>query len=218
VRANEDERLEAPIINLDKLHQFHQHSTNMNTAITTVADLPMPPEDVIAQRAKQILKIVDSVLTDQSPRTRARIAIAIESIASGSPWSQAVSGARLRWPVIQSLKRRPVFRELWQAAENAGEDTRARIRLELAHKHATNGTKKAVYHNGLVVGHITEWDHRLLEFLIKADNPDKFRDKHQQNAGNSGVQVMVQWNFGERPTEPKRVDADITPHDAANTP
>lgn len=46
-------------------------------------------------------------------------------------------------------------------------------------RRAVEGTQKPVYHNGKVVGYVTEYSDTLLIFLLKGARPQKYRDNAQ---------------------------------------
>jgi hypothetical protein len=46
-------------------------------------------------------------------------------------------------------------------------------------RRAIEGVEKPVYYRGEVVGHITEYSDALLMFMLKAEAPDKYREKIQ---------------------------------------
>src|SRR4051812_3390061 len=54
---------------------------------------------------------------------------------------------------------------------------------EEAYKRAVEGTQKAVYQGGELVGYHTETSDTLLIFLLKARAPEKYRDRYEPPAG-----------------------------------
>lgn len=50
-------------------------------------------------------------------------------------------------------------------------------------RRATEGTNKPVYWRGEVVGHVTEYSDTLLIFLLKANAPEKYRERVQIDHG-----------------------------------
>ena len=90
---------------------------------------------------------------------------------------------------------------LVNAARESGEAARRAKREEIAHKHAIEGTEKPVYQQGSLVGTIREFDHRLLEFLLKADNPAKYRDSAANVNVHNQVGVVVEWDFSPDPAK-----------------
>lgn len=61
------------------------------------------------------------------------------------------------------------------AAFAEAEQTAADVLEEEAKRRAHDGVEKAVYYQGEVVGHVTEYSDRLLERLLEARRPERFR-------------------------------------------
>lgn len=173
------------------------------THSSALEKLPQPesPEEklaleiAISERGKNLKKLVDIVLHTVDARERARYVTAMTLLADGSHHLD-VTGSIPSWNhgQCQALKRHhPLFYKLWRAAEDAGDTARRVYREYLAHKHATEGVEKPVFQQGVEVGRIREFDHRLLEFLLKADNPAKYRDQSAQvNVQNNVVSRIVE--------------------------
>ncbi len=53
-----------------------------------------------------------------------------------------------------------------------------------AHRRAVKGYERPVYHNGALVGTVTEYSDRLLEVLLRANRPERFRER-------AGVEVTL---------------------------
>lgn len=68
----------------------------------------------------------------------------------------------------------PEFERLYQEAREDGNDT---IRAEV-HRRAITGVKRAIYHDGKVVGYKREYSDQLLMFLAKSRMPE-FKDAVQ---------------------------------------
>lgn len=84
-------------------------------------------------------------------------------------------GIKRRADVYDWQEHDPAFVAAFREAEvKATEflETEARVR-------ATDGTMKPVFHQGEVVGYIAEKSDNLLMFLLKARNPNKYRDRVQ---------------------------------------
>lgn len=70
-------------------------------------------------------------------------------------------------------KEDPDFEAAYQEARSDGDDV---IRAEI-HRRGVDGVKRAIYHDGKVVGHKQEYSDQLLMFLAKARMPQEFGDK-----------------------------------------
>ncbi len=66
----------------------------------------------------------------------------------------------------------PKFAEAWEVAREAAADV---LEAE-AFRRAVTGTNKGVYHQGVLVNTEKQYSDRLLELLLKANRPDKYRD------------------------------------------
>jgi hypothetical protein len=67
----------------------------------------------------------------------------------------------------------PEFEADYQAARADGDDV---IRAEV-HRRGVKGVKRAIYHDGKVVGHKQEYSDQLLMFLAKSRMPAEFGDR-----------------------------------------
>ena len=79
----------------------------------------------------------------------------------------------------------PDFSAQWDEAL----DTSMDILEDAAHERAVDGVEEDVYHKGIVVGQKLRYSDGLLTTLLKANNPDKYRD-------NSKLDVNVGGGFG----------------------
>lgn len=67
----------------------------------------------------------------------------------------------------------PSFEQAYQEARADGDDV---IRAEIKRR-GVDGVKRAIYHDGKVVGHKLEYSDQLLMFLAKARMPQEFGDR-----------------------------------------
>lgn len=70
-------------------------------------------------------------------------------------------------------KEDPEFEAAYQDARGDGDDV---IRAEV-HRRGVDGVKRAIYHDGKIVGHKQEYSDQLLMFLAKSRMPTEFGDK-----------------------------------------
>lgn len=73
------------------------------------------------------------------------------------------------------------------AMEEAIEVAIAKLENE-ARRRAVDGVDKPVYQQGQLVGHVTEYSDKLLEMLLRAHRPEKYRDN---NSTPGGVTVNI---------------------------
>lgn len=72
-------------------------------------------------------------------------------------------------------KEDPEFEKAYQEARADGDDV---IRAEI-HRRGVKGVKRAIYHDGKVVGHKMEYSDQLLMFLAKSRMPYEFGDRQR---------------------------------------
>jgi hypothetical protein len=67
------------------------------------------------------------------------------------------------------------FREAWAKAKLIGKE----VLLAEATRRAFHGVEKPVFHQGVQVGTIREYSDRLLQFLLRALDPETFRERRE---------------------------------------
>src|SRR5215831_8149136 len=94
------------------------------------------------------------------------------------------------------------------------------VRVELleteARRRALVGTDKPVYQGGKLVGHIREYSDTLLIFLLKAERPEKYRERYEARIKGGDTQITFTLNLPRPPrvrlpetTEPKQFTIDL---------
>lgn len=105
----------------------------------------------------------------------------------------------------------PEFEKAYQEARGDGDDV---IRAEV-HRRGVDGVKRAIYHDGKVVGHKQEYSDQLLMFLAKSRMPEEFGDKqtvdhvHKFDGAAATLLNKLSGALGLPAPEPKMID--ITP-------
>ena len=90
------------------------------------------------------------------------------------------------------------FDAAWHEAIEAAADT---LELE-ARRRAVDGVEKPIFWQGEEVGSVREYSDSLLQFLLKGNKPDKFRDRASLDvAGSPGrpLEIKVVYEGGEGP-------------------
>jgi len=170
-------------------------SKNRKTSVIIQPDSP-DLQIAISERGKNLKKVIDHAMSRVNARVRAQIVITLEGLADGIHFLDVTGISGLTMPVINSyIRHYPIFRDLYHAARASGDEMRRAKREYIAHDHAVNGTDRPVYQQGVQVGIVREYDHRLLEFLLKADNPVKYRDSAAAVNINNQTQTIVTWDF-----------------------
>lgn len=82
------------------------------------------------------------------------------------------------------------FAALWAEAIE-----RAADRLEReAWRRAVEGTDKPVYQGGELVGYVREYSDTLMQTLLKATRPDKYRERQEvQHGGRVAIEYVNDW-------------------------
>lgn len=82
--------------------------------------------------------------------------------------------------VARTRSARPEFNEQLKHALEVREEARRERLEDLLYDRVVNGTVEDVYHNGLVVGEkVNHGPHTLLQFALKALDPDKYKDRSE---------------------------------------
>lgn len=108
-----------------------------------------------------------------TPQKRADFLAKLSETANVTIAARHVGVSRKR--MYDIYKNEPDFKELWDAALAEAVD----VLVDMAHKRAFQGTTKPVFHRGEVCGEIREYSDTLTIFLLKAHDPEKFRDNHK---------------------------------------
>lgn len=96
------------------------------------------------------------------------------------------------------------FRKAWALAQEESADE---LEAE-ARRRAMKGTKKPVYQQGKLVGHVQEYSDTLLIFLLKGNNPEKFRERSSvEHSGPAGGPIAVREVTVHLPPEPETDEA-----------
>jgi hypothetical protein len=188
-----------------------------------VSTLKLDMDIAIQERGENLEKLIKSILPATPPLARAMVVSTLELISDGCFWSDVLGITGLTQPVLNGyLRQHPLLIQVVDAAKFSGEMYRRAKREEIAHNHAVNGTDKPVYQQGKLVGVIKEFDHRLLEFLLKADNPGKYRDQAASvNIQNNVVSTVVTMHrvrpktLEIRDDAPPTIKSDENPNESA---
>ena len=172
-------------------------------------------QDVLAQRGKKIAQVVSRLLPSTNSHTCERLSRLVEMTSDGVLWMDCEDVCKIDLHTLNAYKRNSEgFRTLWHVAQDAGEDLRRARRAGIAHKHAVEGVPEPVYWKGEEVGIIVKFDHRLLEFLLKSDDPAKYRDSAASVSVSAQVGIVVQFSPRAPRPGPLAQDAPQSPADS----
>lgn len=103
------------------------------------------------------------------------------SLTRAARWSKIHRHTHYDW-----MKNSPDYPGAFAEAERLA----ARTLQDEAVRRAHEGIKKAVYYKGKIVGYETEFSDSLMITMLKATDPEKFRDRSdQRHSGPSGEKL-----------------------------
>lgn len=102
--------------------------------------------------------------------------------------SRAATAAGWTADTAYSLRKAdPDFAARWSAALEFAVDSLE----EEARRRALEGTLKPVFQGGSLVGHVREYSDNLMNTLLKANRPEKYRDNHRLEVDAKGGVLVV---------------------------
>lgn len=165
-------------------------------------------ETLLASAPKvDLTKLVD--VEERIPGDREKLMKVLENLALGARHKEALGDVDWVWSNLSVYRTRyPVVSELYKAVSALGEETRKILRLDEAHRRATEGTEEDVFSpSGKLVGHRIRYSDALLTLFLKADHPDKFTERHEVK--NTGVVLNMAMGLRENVRETMMEQGDI---------
>jgi len=153
--------------------------------------------------AKELQTVIEGLYPNKTVHARGRISRMLARVALGSTWGKALEAEKGQWSEMAGITLNPRMYALHEACKASGYQIIKQIRLSTAHSRAVEGWLEPVYGSAgqgqgtVQVGEIRRFSDRLLETLLKADDPAKFNPsavQGQQQAGSSGplaIQINV---------------------------
>lgn len=94
-----------------------------------------------------------------------------------------------RWDVHRRVKRSARFAEAFAEAREIATEN-----LEMgAWRRAVTGVSKPIYHGGEIVGAVNDYSDRLMEVLLKANAPDKYKERSESvQTTHKTVRIIIQ--------------------------
>ena len=112
----------------------------------------------------------------------------------------------------QAYWRREVDEEFAQAWDDAIEEAVDRLEAE-AWRRAHDGVPKPVFYKGRAVGEVYEFSDRLLERLLEAHRPEKYKQRQSREVtGKDGGPIQQEHKHGLTP-EAKEILVELTGND-----
>jgi len=154
------------------LQEYKNHKTSVKEHIEKLkVEIPAPN---IAN-----LDISNPVLAQvEDDKLRARLQNFFQTLLEGGKHKTALGNNDFTWNHIQNLRHKYAgLHELWIQCRDIGDEYRQVLRSDAAHERAVEGVEEAVFSpSGRCLGSRRVYSDRLLELLLKADNPEKFSD------------------------------------------
>jgi len=167
----------------------------MSTSIITTD----PQWDVI------LAKIPEDII---DPRDRPRLIVTLTGVAAGLKWGEiAIHG--LSKPEYVWLKQHSSdFQKLAKEAQKVADEVRQLEREEESHDRAVNGEPTpTVAKDGSIVDWYKKRSDRLMELLLKANDPAKYREAKADSTGPGKIVLSV--NIGIPNRVPKTIEGEV---------
>jgi len=141
------------------------------------------------------------------PRDRPRLVVTLTGVAAGQTWGEIAPHGLSKPEFVWLKMKSPEFRKLAVQAQKVADEVRQLEREEQAHDRAVNGeATPTVGKDGSIVDWYKKRSDRLMELLLKAGDPQKFREAKAGNIGPGKVVLNV--NIGIPNRVPKTVDLE----------
>jgi len=161
------------------------------------------------------LEISNPVLAQvENDQLRERLQNFLQTLLEGGKHRVAMANNDFTWNHIQNLRHKyNGLHELWAQCRDIGDEYRQVLRSDAAHERAVDGVEEAVFSpSGKCLGSRRVYSDRLLELLLKADDPDKFSDKRQVDVRGTVINLTTGFNREELREEVARevIEAEAT--------
>lgn len=161
------------------------------------------------------LEISNPVLASiEEEPLRNRVRDFLQLLLGGGRHKEALSSTDFTWQMFQNLKRRyPGLHELWVACRDIGDEYRQVLRADAAHERAVDGVEEPLYSaQGKFLGSKRVYSDRLLELLLKADNPEKYAAKTDVNVKGTVINLTTGFDRAalREEQEAEAIDAEAT--------
>lgn len=121
--------------------------------------------------------------------------IFLEQLARTGNVTSAARMAGWKYPTVAEQFREidPDFAFAWADAKRRANDA---LEME-ARRRAVEGVQEPVFHKGEIVGSVTKYSDKLLEVILKAEMPEKYREMQLASSDQPGV-LMIPRSSEER--------------------
>lgn len=188
-----------------KVEQEGKEAESISLVLKSVLSAAGGKENAV----KAVRDVVKGVLPDNIADTRERAAHWAGLLATGSLYMDACEGADISSATISGLKSGyPAFKSLVHVCQDVGLELLKASRVRAAHRRAVDGWDEPVFGKDGQVGTIKRYSDRLLEMLLRGDDPQRYNP--QPTGSTSG---------GQGSSGPIAIQINIVqPHNADKTP
>ncbi len=158
------------------------------------------------------LEITNPVLAQiEEEPLRKRVQQFLQILLGGGKHKDALASSDFTWNHIQNLRHKyNGLHELWVQCRDIGDEYRQVLRSDAAHERAVDGVEEAVFSpSGKCLGSRRVYSDRLLELLLKSDNPEKFSDKRRVDFRGTVINLTPGFNRDDLREEMAREAIDV---------
>jgi hypothetical protein len=165
-------------------------------------------ENLMASTPTLDLTQIEAV-EERVPGDRSKIIRVMEALALGARHKEALADEGWVWSNFSIYRNKyPVISSLYVEVARLGEETRKVLRLDEAHRRATEGVTEPIYSpSGKYCGEKIKYSDALLTLFLKADHPDKFTERHEVKS--TGVVLKMQMGLRENVKQEAMTQSDI---------
>lgn len=137
-------------------------------------------------KKKKVTKKPKTVVSQRAMAQKRRQKAFLEAYAQCATITHAALAAKIgRQTHYNWIKKDSEYRKAFAEAQHEASDAL----ISEARRRAIDGTEKPVYYKGEVCGTIREYSDSLLMFLIKGDQPEKYRERYEFSGGDKPIGV-----------------------------
>lgn len=158
-------------------------------------------QTAIDRLAMALEPVIAGVLPANKSPARVRTGRLLARIALGSTWGEALKAENAQWAEMACLTIHSGLFALSEACKAVGYETIKAVRLSAAHSRAVDGWLEPVFGKDGQVGEVRRYSDRLLELLIKGDDPQRYNPQQAASGAGSGQAgpIAIQINIGQLP-------------------
>lgn len=134
-----------------------------------------------------------TLLNIPDEKLRARVKTFLTVLLEGGIHRKAMAEGDFHWNHVNNLFHRTEgLKDLYIMCRDIGEDYRKIVRIDAAHERAVEGVLDPIYSPaGKFLGNRTLYSDRLLELLLKADNPIRFSKQLQVESEGTVIKISM---------------------------